>query len=105
MFEDIHDSYKGPFTAFRSDAFTLFNSICDLSHGHIKLRWQPDLNNDVEHLVFEAHQETSAGSHLNATYFNPETNEQGFVTQDLWEGLKERVKQDVESKCMDLASV
>jgi hypothetical protein len=103
-FQDIHHSYKGPSTAFRSDAFTLFNSICNLNHGHIKLRWQPDLNNGVEHLVFEAQQETSAGSHLNATCFNPETNVQGFVTRDLWEGLKERVKRDVESKCLNLAS-
>jgi hypothetical protein len=103
-FQDIHHSYKGPSTAFRSDAFTLFNSICNLNHGHIKLRWQPDLNNGVEHLIFEAQQETSAGSHLNATCFNPETNVQGFVTQDLWEGLKERVKRDVESKCLNLAS-
>jgi hypothetical protein len=26
------------------------------------------------------------------------------VTRDLWEGLKERVKRDVESKCLNLAS-
>jgi hypothetical protein len=52
--QDIHESYIGPSTAFRSDAFILFNSIYDLNHGHIKLRWQPDLNDGVEHLVFEA---------------------------------------------------
>ena len=62
------------------------------------------MSNGIEHLAFEAHQEISARSHLNATYFNPETNMQGFVIHDLWEGLKEKVKQDVESKCMNLAS-
>jgi hypothetical protein len=38
-FQDIHDSYRGPSIAFCSDAFTLFNSICNLNHGYIKLRW------------------------------------------------------------------
>jgi hypothetical protein len=51
-FQDIHDSFRGPSTAFRSDAFTLFSSICELNHGHINLQWQPDLNDGVEHLIF-----------------------------------------------------
>jgi hypothetical protein len=96
-YQDIHDSYRSATSAFRSDAFSVFNSICELEHDHIRLRWQPNLNNGVEHLVFEAHQETVAGSHLNATCFNPSTKTHGFVTRDLWESVKSTVKQ--ESQC------
>jgi hypothetical protein len=73
-------------------------SISDLNHDHIKLRWQPDLNNDMEHLVFSAHHDTTDGSHLNATSFDPTTRKHGFVTRELWEVVKTIVKQNVEGK-------
>ena len=98
-YQDIHDSYSNPAIAFRSDAFSIFNSICDLNHSQTKLRWQPDLNNGKEHLVFEAHQGTAAGSHLNATCFNPATNTTGFITRDLWEMVKFVVKEECQCKC------
>jgi hypothetical protein len=97
-YQDIHDAYRDPATAFRSDSIVIFKSICDLENEHLRLRWQPDLNNGVEHLVFDAHHETFAGSHLNATCVNPDTNKPGFVTRHLWESVKADVKKDVEGK-------
>ena len=81
--QDIHDAYKNPSIAFRSDAFDIFMSISNLNHDYIKLQWQPDLNNNVEHLVFYAHHNTTVGSHLNATSFDPTTRKHGYVTQEL----------------------
>jgi hypothetical protein len=94
-YQDIHEAYTNPDSAFRSYAFMVFKSICDLNHNHIRLRWQPDLNNRVEHLVFEAQQETSTGSHLNAMCIDPDTHIEGFVTHELWEAVTSTVKQDV----------
>jgi hypothetical protein len=96
--QDIHDAYKNPSTTFRSDAFDIFTSISNLNHDHIKLRWQPDLNNNVEHLVFTTHHDTTAGSHLNTTCFDPTTRKHRFVTRELWEVVKTTVKQNVEGK-------
>jgi hypothetical protein len=67
--------------AFISDAFSCFKKICDLLHENIRLRWHPDVNNCVEHLVFEAHLSTSAGSHLNATCVDHVTHLRSFVTR------------------------
>jgi hypothetical protein len=72
--------------------------MCDQNHDHIKLRWQPDLNDGVEHLVFEAHLETSVGLHLNAMCYDPSTKSYGFVTPELWEEVKCTVKQECQSK-------
>jgi hypothetical protein len=72
--------------------------MCDQNHDHIKLRWQPDLNDGVEHLVFEAHLETSVGLHLNAMCYDPSTKSYGFVTRELWEEMKGIVKQECQGK-------
>jgi hypothetical protein len=53
-YQDIHEAYIDLDTAFRLDALVILKSICDLDHDHIRLCWQPDLNNGVEHLVSEA---------------------------------------------------
>ena len=53
--------------AFISDSFLCFKNICDLSHESIRIRWHPDVNDYIEHLVSKAHLSTSAGSHLNTT--------------------------------------
>jgi hypothetical protein len=54
-YQDIHDAYRDPATAFRSDSFVIFKSICDLENEHLRLRWQPDLNDGVEQFIFDAH--------------------------------------------------
>jgi hypothetical protein len=38
--------------AFISDAFSCFKKICDLLHESICLRWHPNVNDYIEHLVF-----------------------------------------------------
>lgn len=98
-YQDIHDSYTSASTTFQSDAFCIFNSICDLNHDHIKLRWQPDLNYGVEHLVFEAHHETTAGSYLNVVYYDVSTKAYGFFTRELWDEVKAGVKHECQCKC------
>ncbi len=78
---DVNDLYCTN-NAFISDAFSCFKKICDLSHESIRLRWHPDVNDCVEHLVFEAHLSTSAGSHLNATCVDHITHLRSFVTRE-----------------------
>ena len=68
--------------AFISNAFSCLKKICDLSHESIRLRWHPYVNDCVEHLVFEAHLSTSAGSHLNATCIDHVTHLRSFVTKE-----------------------
>jgi hypothetical protein len=41
-------------------------------------------NDCVEHLIFEAHLSTSAGSHLNATCKDHVTHMRSFVTKELF---------------------
>jgi hypothetical protein len=48
---DVNDLYCTK-NAFISDAFLCLKKICDLSHESIRLRWHPDVNDCVEHLVF-----------------------------------------------------
>ena len=92
--QDVHDLYCSP-NAFVSDAFSCFKRICELSHESIRMRWHPDVNDCVEHLVFEAHLSTSAGSHLNATCINPVTHMRTFVTQELFNMAIAEVKVEV----------
>jgi hypothetical protein len=47
---DVNEMYCTS-NAFISDAFSCFKKICDLSHENIRLRWHPDVNDCVEHLV------------------------------------------------------
>jgi hypothetical protein len=79
--EDISKLYLSNM-AFQSDAFQTFNSLCRLNCESIPLRWQPDLNNYCEHLVFEAHVGTDVGTHLKTTLFDPKTGLQSFVSYD-----------------------
>jgi hypothetical protein len=83
--------------AFISNAFSCFKNICDLSHENIRLRWHPDVNNCVEHLVFEAHLSTSVGSHLNATCVDHVTHLRSFVTRELFDRTISEVKVEVAS--------
>ena len=71
--------------AFVSYAFLYFKIICDLSHESIRLRWHPDVNDCVEHLVFEAHLSTSVGYHLNATCIHHVTHLRSFVTREVFD--------------------
>ena len=48
---DVNDLYCTN-DAFISDAFSYFKNICDLLHKNIRLRWQQDVNDCDEHLVF-----------------------------------------------------
>ena len=48
---DVNDLYCTN-NAFISYAFLFFKKICDLSFESIRLRWHPDVNDCVEHLVF-----------------------------------------------------
>jgi hypothetical protein len=59
------------------------------------LRWHPDVNDCVEHLVFEAHLSTSAGSHLNATCIDPQTSMRTFITKELFDITISGVKAEV----------
>jgi hypothetical protein len=95
--EDISTLYLGDM-AFRSDAFQTFNSLCRMNYESIPLRWQPDLNDYCEHLVFEAHVGTDVGAHLNATLFDPDTGLQSFVTYASWIRVIAEVKADVHGK-------
>ncbi len=92
--QDVHDLYCSE-KAFTSDAFACFIRISELSHDSIRLRWHPDVNDCVEHLVFEAHLSTSAGSHLNATCIDPQTSMKTFVTKELFDITISGVKADV----------
>ena len=85
--------------AFISDAFSCFKKICDLSHESIRLRWHPDVNDCVEHLVFEAHLSTSAGSQLNATCVDHVTHLKSFVTRELFARTISEVKVEVAGQC------
>jgi hypothetical protein len=49
----------------------------------------------VEHLVFEAHLSTSAGSHLNATCVDHVTHLKSFVTRELFDRTISEVKVEV----------
>jgi hypothetical protein len=95
--ENISTLYLGDM-AFRSDAFQTFNSLCRMNYESIPLRWQPDLNDYCEHLVFEAHVGTDVGAHLNATLFDPDTGLQSFVTYASWIRVIAEVKANVHSK-------
>jgi len=88
--------------AFISDAFSCFKNICNLSHESIRLRWHPDVNDCVEHLVFEAHLSTSAGSHLNATCIDHITHLKSFVTRELFDITISDVKVEVAGMCLFL---
>ena len=88
--------------AFISDAFSCFKKICDLSHESIRLRWHPDVNDCVEHLVFEAHLSTSVGSHLNATCVDHVTHLRTFVTRELFDRTIAEVKVEVAGICLFL---
>ena len=88
--------------AFISYAFSCFKKICDLSHESILLRWHPNMNDCVEHLVFEAHLSTSVGSHLNATCIDYVTYLRSFVTRELFNRTISEVKVEVVSMCLFL---
>jgi hypothetical protein len=45
-------------------------------------------------LVFEAHHETTARSHLNVVCYDVSTKAYGFVTRELWDEVKAGVKQE-----------
>ena len=98
---DVNDLYCTN-NAFISDAFSCFKKICDLSHESIRLRWHPDVNDCVEHLVFEAHLSTSAGSHLNATCVDHVTHLRTFVTRELFDRTISEVKLEVAGMCLFL---
>ena len=88
--------------AFISYAFSCFKKICDLSHENILLRWHPNMNDCVEHLVFEAHLSTLVGSHLNATCIDYVTYLRSFVTRELFNKTISEVKVEVVSMCLFL---
>ena len=88
--------------AFISDAFLCYKKICDLSHESIRLRWHPDVNDCVEHLVFLAHFSTLAGSHLNATCVDHVTHLRSFVTRELFARTISEVKVEVAGMCLFL---
>jgi hypothetical protein len=81
---DIHDLYRDNSKAFQSDAFSCFNAICELAHEQLRMRWFTDLNNSSEHLIFEGHHGTKAGTHLNVVCVDPNTGGTAFVTKELW---------------------
>ena len=88
--------------AFISDVFSCFKNICDLSHESIRLRWHPNVNDCVEHLVFEAYLSTSAGSHLNAICIDHVTHLKNFVTRELFDRTISEVKVEVAGICLFL---
>jgi hypothetical protein len=57
------------------------------------------VNDCVEHLVFEAHLSTSAGSHLNATCIDHVTHLRSFVTKELFDRTISEVKVEVAGLC------
>ena len=95
---DVNDLYCIN-NAFISDAFSYFKKICDLSHESIHLRWHPDVNECVEHLVFEVHLSTSACSHLNATCVDHVIYLRTFVTRELFDRTISEVKVEVVNMC------
>jgi hypothetical protein len=88
---DVNEMYCTS-NAFISYAFSCFKKICDLPHENIRLKWHPDLNDCVEHLVFEAHLSTSTDSHLNATCVDHVTHLKSFVTRELFDRIISEVK-------------
>jgi hypothetical protein len=60
------------------------------------------VNDCVEHLVFEAHLSTSAGSHLNATCVDHITHLRSFVTRELFDRMISEVKVEVAIMCLFL---
>ena len=74
--QNIHDLYHYK-NAFISNASLCFAIIWE----SIWMRWHLDVNDCVEHLVFEAHLSTSAWSHLNATCIDLVTHIRSFVTK------------------------
>jgi hypothetical protein len=96
---DVNDLYCTN-NAFISDAFSCFKKVCDLSHESIRLRWHPDVNYCVEHLVFEAHLSTSTGSHLNTIYVDHVTHLRSFVTRELFDRTVSEVKVEVAGMCL-----
>lgn len=65
---------------FQGEAFSCFIHICNLTHENIGLRWHPSLDDDEEHLVFEAHKSNVVRSHLNAACIDLATRIWSFVT-------------------------
>jgi hypothetical protein len=81
--------------SFRNEAFSNFNNLCNPTSENVKMRWQPDLNDYEEHLVYEAHLGTKAGAHLNATCIYPNMGLPVLVTPDLFEVMVAEVKAEV----------
>ena len=58
------------------------------------------MNDCVEHLVFEAHLSTSAGSHLNVTCVDHVTHLRSFMTRELFDRTISEVKVKVAGMCL-----
>ena len=96
---DVNDLYCTN-NAFISNAFSCFKNICVILHESIRLRWHPDVNDCVEHLIFEAHLSTSAGSHLIADCVDHVTHLRNFVTKELFDRTISEVKVEVVGMCL-----
>ena len=97
--QDMHGLYCLK-KAFGCDAFACFVQICELSYESIRLRWHPDVNDCVEHLVFEGRLSTSVGSHLSAICIDPQTSMRTFVSKESFVIIVSKVKAKVIGACL-----
>ena len=72
-------------------------SIYVMTHDSTKLRWQLDMNEGDDILVFEGHLQTTVEAHIDATIWAHKGCSSVYVIPSMWKLVKLRVKEDV--KC------